>query len=61
MAASLDVGIGMRQPHCDMLLRERPALGLIESHSENFFADGGALRSPMNSSLRRCAALAGDA
>jgi len=35
------VGIGWRQPHYDTLLAERPALGFIEVHSENFFADGG--------------------
>ena len=36
------VGIGLRQPHYDALLRQRPALGFVEVHSENFFADGGA-------------------
>jgi uncharacterized protein (UPF0276 family) len=35
------VGIGWRQPHYDSLLAERPKLGFIEVHSENFFADGG--------------------
>lgn len=35
------VGIGWRQPHYETLLAERPALGFIEVHSENFFADGG--------------------
>ena len=35
-------GIGLRQPHYERVLRERPALGFIEVHSENFFADGGA-------------------
>jgi uncharacterized protein (UPF0276 family) len=42
MRAASDVGIGLRQPHYDALLRERPALGFVEVHSENFFADGGA-------------------
>jgi uncharacterized protein len=37
----LCVGIGWRQPHYETLLAERPALGFIEVHSENFFADGG--------------------
>ena len=37
-----DVGIGLRQPHYAELLRTRPALGFVEVHSENFFADGGA-------------------
>ena len=35
------MGIGWRQPHYETLLVERPALGFIEVHSENFFADGG--------------------
>jgi uncharacterized protein (UPF0276 family) len=36
------VGIGLRQPHYETLLARRPALGFVEVHSENFFADGGA-------------------
>jgi uncharacterized protein len=36
------VGIGLRQPHYAELLEARPALGFLEVHSENFFADGGA-------------------
>jgi uncharacterized protein (UPF0276 family) len=36
------VGIGWRQPHYAELMQRRPALGFIEVHSENFFADGGA-------------------
>ncbi|MEF7614064.1 DUF692 domain-containing protein [Aquincola sp. MAHUQ-54] len=35
-------GIGWRQPHEVALLQQRPALGFIEVHSENFFAEGGA-------------------
>ena len=35
-------GIGLRQPHYDEVLCRRPALGFVEVHSENFFADGGA-------------------
>lgn len=35
-------GIGLRQPHYRELLERRPALGFLEVHSENFFADGGA-------------------
>lgn len=35
-------GIGLRQPHCAQVLAERPPLGFVEVHSENFFADGGA-------------------
>ena len=43
--AALDlasVGIGLRQPHHGALLQQRPALGFVEVHSENFMADGGA-------------------
>ncbi len=35
-------GLGWRQPHEAALLVERPALGFIEVHSENFFGLGGA-------------------
>lgn len=41
-AARHSVGIGWRQPHYAALLTEQPALGFLEVHSENFFADGGA-------------------
>lgn len=34
-------GIGLRSPHHDQLLAERPALPFVEVHSENFFAAGG--------------------
>lgn len=36
------VGIGLRQPHYAEWAERRPALGFVEVHSENFFADGGA-------------------
>jgi len=36
------VGIGLRAPHYRALDEQRPALGFVEVHSENFFADGGA-------------------
>lgn len=36
------VGIGLRQGHAATLRAMRPALGFLEVHSENFFADGGA-------------------
>lgn len=36
------VGIGLRHPHHAELQERRPALGFVEVHSENFFADGGA-------------------
>jgi uncharacterized protein len=35
-------GIGLRAQHHDDLLREQPAVGWLEAHSENYFADGGA-------------------
>jgi uncharacterized protein (UPF0276 family) len=35
------VGIGWRHAHYEALLALRPALGFIEVHAENFFADGG--------------------
>jgi uncharacterized protein (UPF0276 family) len=36
------VGIGLRQPHYAPVLNDKPVLGFVEVHSENFFADGGA-------------------
>jgi uncharacterized protein (UPF0276 family) len=36
------VGIGLRAPHYARVLEERPALGFVEVHSENFYAEGGA-------------------
>ena len=38
----VQIGIGLRQPHYAELLENRPELGFVEVHSENFFADGGA-------------------
>jgi uncharacterized protein (UPF0276 family) len=35
-------GIGLRAVHHDALLAERPAVGWLEAHAENYFADGGA-------------------
>jgi uncharacterized protein (UPF0276 family) len=34
-------GIGLRAEHHQRLLMERPAIGFVEVHSENFYADGG--------------------
>ncbi len=34
-------GIGLRSSHHDALLRERPAVGWLEAHTENYFHDGG--------------------
>jgi len=38
----MPVGIGWRHPHYGELLETRPAVGFLEVHSENFFAEGGA-------------------
>src|SRR6187397_1832179 len=35
-------GIGLRSVHHDALLTERPDVGFIETHTENYFHDGGA-------------------
>jgi uncharacterized protein (UPF0276 family) len=35
-------GIGLRHPHYVQVVEERPAVGFVEVHSENFYADGGA-------------------
>ena len=34
-------GIGLRTPHYQALLEQRPRLAFLEVHSENFFCDGG--------------------
>ena len=35
-------GIGFRSVHHDALVAERPAVGFIEAHTENYFHEGGA-------------------
>ncbi len=40
---ALEVGIGWRHPHYAQLLQELPKLDFLEVHSENFFAQGGAV------------------
>jgi uncharacterized protein len=35
-------GIGLRSVHHDDLLAQRPAVGFIEAHTENYFHEGGA-------------------
>src|SRR4026209_1503174 len=35
-------GIGLRSVHHDALLEQRPDVGFIEAHTENYFHDGGA-------------------
>jgi uncharacterized protein len=34
-------GIGLRAPHTEQILAERPSLGFVEAHSENYFRTGG--------------------
>ncbi len=34
-------GIGLRTPHIAQVRRDRPAIGWLEVHSENYFVDGG--------------------
>jgi uncharacterized protein (UPF0276 family) len=34
-------GIGLRSPHHEEILAQRPAVGWLEAHSENFFSAGG--------------------
>jgi len=36
------VGIGLRHPHHDYILKNQPQIPWFEVHSENFFCDGGA-------------------
>ena len=38
---SQGVGIGLRTPHYQALLAQRPPLAFVEVHSENFFCEGG--------------------
>lgn len=39
--AAARTGIGLRAPHTEQLLRERPACGFLEAHAENYFRIGG--------------------
>ena len=49
------VGIGLRHPHYEHVLRELPRLGFVEVHSENFFADGGAALGVLHQARERYA------
>jgi hypothetical protein len=40
-ASATRAGIGLRAPHYRELLDARPALGMLEVHSENYFGEGG--------------------
>lgn len=35
------VGVGLRSPHIDYIINEKPKVGWFEVHSENHYADGG--------------------
>ena len=39
--APIGAGIGLRTCHLREILRQRPAIGWVEVHSENYFCDGG--------------------
>ncbi len=43
MTAEVLAGIGLRARHVEELLARRPAVGWLEVHSENYFAEGGAV------------------
>jgi len=38
----VQTGIGLRALHHESLLESRPAVGWLEAHSENYFAEGGS-------------------
>ena len=39
-----ETGIGLRAPHVSALMSERPAVGFLEVHSENYMGGGAPLR-----------------
>ena len=43
------VGIGLRAPHVQRVLAERPPVAWLEVHSENLFAAGGSLHAAVES------------
>lgn len=42
-------GIGLRAPHVQRIVHERPPIAWLETHSENLFAAGGALHAALDS------------
>jgi uncharacterized protein len=40
-ALPISAGIGLRSPHVSRVREERPPIGWLEVHSENYFVDGG--------------------
>jgi uncharacterized protein (UPF0276 family) len=49
----IHAGIGLRQPHYAAVIESAPALGFVEVHSENFFADGGVALAVLDSARAR--------
>ncbi len=45
----LGIGVGLRSPHIAQVLRDRPAMDWFEIISENYFAEGGVVRSHLES------------
>ncbi len=43
----LGVGVGLRGPHAAMVMREHPTMDWFEIISENYFAEGGAMRAQL--------------
>lgn len=41
---SISTGIGLRAPHVGQVLAERPAVGFLEVHTENYFGGGSRLK-----------------
>lgn len=48
----MHTGIGLRQPHYAEVLERTPPLAFVEVHSENFFADGGAVPQVLQAARR---------
>lgn len=46
-------GIGLRQPHYAAVIEDPPAVGFVEVHSENFYADGGAALAVLHAARER--------
>ncbi|MCP5471660.1 MAG: DUF692 domain-containing protein [Sinobacteraceae bacterium] len=42
VSPAVAAGIGLRAPHHEALLAQRPVVGWLEAHAENYFPQGGA-------------------
>ena len=40
--SAVNTGIGLKAQHMAEILEQRPALGFLEIHAENYMGDGGA-------------------